>query len=159
MFPEKDVYRCSSGWLIHKGDEIQLGSGSMPDKSFAFIKTASNGMQLIEDGSTREKKLDFRYNNLKATVKDFYIYGVKKMGYYIIARLKVGALRQDMYIENAIEARELKTPAEYATAKRETIAVPNKSKADEIKKLKELLDSGALTQDEFDTEKKKILSQ
>ncbi len=39
------------------------------------------------------------------------------------------------------------------------VAKPVQSVADELKKLKELLDSGALTQSEFDAQKKKLLSQ
>ncbi len=39
------------------------------------------------------------------------------------------------------------------------ILVPQRSKVDELKELKALLDSGALTQEEFDIEKQKILSK
>ena len=35
----------------------------------------------------------------------------------------------------------------------------NESISDKLKKLKELLDMGALTQDEFDTKKKELLKQ
>lgn len=158
-FPQKDVYQCNSGWLLHKGDVIELGKGSMPDKSFAFVKSAQNGVALfLEDNETRERKLGFQYNNAKGLIKDFYVYGNKKIGYYIIARLKVGQLRQDLYIENAIEAGEIKVPEQYAK-KNDEIGSPSQSKADEIKKLKELVDSGALTKDEFDAEKKKILAK
>ena len=39
------------------------------------------------------------------------------------------------------------------------VVVQQRSKVDELKELKALLDSGALTQEEFDIEKQKILSK
>jgi hypothetical protein len=54
-------------------------------------------------------------------------------------------------IQNAIESGEIASNAP------KTVQSPAPSIADEIKKLKELLDSGAITQEEYDSQKKKLL--
>jgi len=63
-----------------------------------------------------------------------------------------GLFRFSLYIEDAILACEV-VPCQTVATK------PPASVADEIKKLKELLDSGALTQAEFDAQKKKLLNE
>jgi len=64
-----------------------------------------------------------------------------------------GPIRYQVFIEDAIAACEVKPCASTENTK------PVASVADEIKKLKELYDSGAITKAEYDTQKKKLLNQ
>jgi hypothetical protein len=64
-------------------------------------------------------------------------------------------------VENAIKTGEIEVPEEFMP-KKETQTIELKqtiSPADELKKFKELLDSGVITQEEFDNQKKKILEK
>jgi predicted Zn-dependent peptidase len=64
-----------------------------------------------------------------------------------------GIFRFSLFIDDAILSCEV-VPCVQTVAKQ-----PVASVADELKKLKELLDSGVLTQAEFDAQKKKLLAQ
>jgi hypothetical protein len=66
-----------------------------------------------------------------------------------------------MDVENAITFGELIVPVEFRP-KKESVVVEVKqqtSVADELKKLKALLDDGTLTQEEYDAQKKKLLEK
>lgn len=159
---KENQFKSSLGWTIKTGDEINLGKGSMPDKRFAFVTEMPNLLTYNQYTDYNNSKLPHTYNGRGAKVADLMVAGNKKSGFYIIAKLKVGQLsRYVMDIENAIEAGEVQLPAEYA--KKDIPAnnntVPASSSADELKKLKDLFDSGALTKEEYDAAKKKILDK
>jgi len=154
-------YTTSIGWVIKDGNEIKLGKGSMPDKTFAFI-TEVPGLFTENPGDHFNHKLQHTYNGKNATIAKLYVAGNKKTGFYITATIKVGQLSRYMVdIENSIESGEIEVPAEYAKGgkKDQPVAAPAASLGDELKKLKDLYDSGALTKDEYETAKKKLLNQ
>lgn len=154
------TYTTSTGWQLKQGEQIQLGRGSMPDKTFAFVIEIPNLLTYNQYSNYNQHKLQHTYNGRSAVIRDFLVSGTKKSGFYIMARIKVGQLsRYGIDIENAIEAAEIKVPEEYAKQKIGDGDGQPFSKADELKKLKELLDSGALTQEEYDAEKKKVLAK
>jgi hypothetical protein len=67
-------------------------------------------------------------------------------------------------IENAIEAKELDVPKEYAIAEKKpeapSVTVKQEiSVADELTKLKKLYDDGVLTKEEYEAQKKKLLDK
>jgi hypothetical protein len=76
----------------------------------------------------------------------------KGFAYYILLS---GFPRYEVDVENAIRFGEIVVPDEFKP-KSET-ATQTLSAADEIKKFKALLDSGAITQEEYDAKKKKLL--
>lgn len=79
-----------------------------------------------------------------------------------MAVVSFGGLNYLADIEMGIESEEIVAINSRTFGKAQTASVttaPASSKADELKKLKELLDSGALTQKEYDAEKKKILDK
>ncbi|HLI93629.1 MAG TPA: SHOCT domain-containing protein, partial [Puia sp.] len=100
------------------------------------------------------------YGGLNLQVKAIKKLGNKKRGfrYYI----KVGGgniVNYQVELEDAIAVGEIvgtnvSVPIQMA-------AIPNNasSPADELKKLKQLLDAGAITQQEYDSTKKKILAK
>lgn len=87
------------------------------------------------------------------------VVGTKKTGFYIAVKIKVGQpSRYIIDIENALEAKEVVIPSEYV--KKEPAKQTNGSNsslADELKKLKDLFDAGAITKEEYDAAKKKLL--
>ena len=85
--------------------------------------------------------------------------GSKKVGYTYYAILKMGeASRYECDVESAIIAGEIVVPDEFKP-KTNTTQTPAVSAADELIKLKKLLDAGAITQEEYDAAKKKLLDK
>lgn len=155
-------YKTSIGWVISEGDEIKLGKGSMPDKTFAFITESPNVLTYNQYTDYNKNKLQHTYNGRNAKIAKLYVAGNKKTGFFITATLKVGQMSRYMLdIENAIEAGEIEVPAEFSTAtKKEQPAGGNPaSLGDELKKLKDLYDAGALSKEEYEAAKKKLLNQ
>lgn len=158
---QEDKYVTSTGWILKEGDEIKLGKGSMPDKTFAFITESPNLLTYNQYSDYNKSKLQHTYNGRNAKIAKLYVGGNKKTGFFITATLKVGQMSRYMLdIENAIEGNEIEVPAEYAKkSQKETSSTPTASLGDELKKLKELYDSGALSKEEYETAKKKLLNQ
>ena len=156
-FIKKNKYKTSAGWVISRGDELKLIKGSMPDKTFAFI---SRNPDIYTTSQYNAPKLPNTFNGRSAQVAQFLVAGSSKSGYYITATLKVGEMwRYVLDIENAIEAGEIEVPAEFAKKTPPVTGTNTVSLADELKKLKELLDNGALTKEEYELAKKKVLDQ
>jgi hypothetical protein len=153
-------YKASNGWTIKRDDEIQLGKGSMPEKTFAFINEMPNLLTYNQNTNYAAIKLPHTYNGRKVKVLEVTINGGKRMGFYIVAKIGIGGIsRYILDIENAIEANEIVVPSEYSKNSNAESSASVSSKADELIKLKSLLNSGAVTQEEYDTEKKKILNR
>lgn len=147
-----DGYKTESGWVIKEGDKIQTGRGTMPNKSFAYIYNAP-GITL----DVSRTPLGATWSSKQATVKKITFSGTKKSGFTPIIVVGMGHLNNYwVEIESAITAGEIIPPAEFQ--KKEVPSTGTASVADELKKLKELLDAGAITQEEYDQQKKKILN-
>ncbi|HTE30693.1 MAG TPA: SHOCT domain-containing protein [Chryseolinea sp.] len=161
---KSDVYITSLGWVLKEGTDVKLGRGSMPDKTFAFITETPSLLTYNQYTDYDKHKLQHSYNGREAKLGQLSVAGSKKMGFFIVVKIKVGQLsRYMMDIENAIEAGELEIPAQYKIAVKApepTVIVKNEvSVADELTKLKKLLDDGVLTKDEYDSQKKKLLEK
>lgn len=154
-------YTTPSGWTVKPGDELKIGKGSMPNKTFSFIYQSPTGFTSETSGDNYSNKRYAGTNMAgKSTkVKSLIAYGNKKTGYTIVARVGFGELvNYWIEIDNAVEGGELIPPSAYAK-KEQSGTSTGGSIADELKKLKELLDSGALTQEEYNAQKKKLLAQ
>jgi hypothetical protein len=157
----ENKYVTSTGWTIKEGDEVKFGKGSMPDKTFAFITESPSVFTANQYTDYNKSKLPHTYNGRSARVAKLYVAGDKKTGFYITATIKVGQMNRYMVdIENSIEAGEIEVPAEYAKKPQKEASAGNAtSLGDELKKLKELFDSGALSKEEYEAAKKKLLNQ
>jgi|KBSMisStandDraft_5_1062788.scaffolds.fasta_scaffold55244_3 hypothetical protein len=155
----KDGYTTVSGWTIKEGDTLHLGKGTMPTQKFAFIYEGPNKPFINPNASNYDKT--YLTNNAKiARVKNFHVYGNKKTGFTVVAVVGVGEMHNYwLEIDHALDVDELIPPAEYATKKNDKQDASKLSKADELKKWKDLLDAGAINQEEYDAQKKKILEQ
>jgi len=177
-------YGTPIGWHIKRGDTLRLGVGSMPDHKYAFIyRSPVNAMKMLAafSGSTTgvHETSDDNYNRVyltsnqakQAIVKEIFIYGTKRGGYTMMARVGVGDMANYwIELDNAIEASEILAPGQYALHQKNNNIQTSASnttiinqaptdKFDKLKKLKDLLDSGAINQSEFDEQKKKLLAE
>lgn len=110
------------------------------------------------DNYSNRRYAGTNFSGKTVKVKSLIAYGRKKTGYTVVAKVGVGEMvNYWIEIENAIEGGELVPPASYA--RKNISSSAGGSVADELKKLKELLDAGAITQDEYDSQKKKLLAQ
>ncbi|MXV52588.1 hypothetical protein GS399_16565 [Pedobacter sp. HMF7647] len=133
----------------------------MPDGDFKFIRT--NSASLMNYTSTSGYQgLANQANALPRSSASTHMKvirlekrGSEKRGfvYYLVLG---GGIRREVDVENAISSGELVVPAEFKTGNK-TATNGSPSPADEIKKYKELLDSGAITQDEYNAKKKQLL--
>ncbi|MBS1532155.1 MAG: SHOCT domain-containing protein [Bacteroidetes bacterium] len=146
-------YHASNGQTYHPGDTIRLGLGSMPNGDFKYIQIN----QLLPGPP------DPRRSGALAARKDMSDNGyvIKKItnveqmtgGKKVSITIKTGGLPTcDIWIEDAIAACEVQPCA----SQKGGAAV---SVADELIKLKKLLDEGAITRAEYDAQKKKLLGE
>lgn len=150
----QNEYKASNGKTYHVGDTIKVALGSMPDGSFKYVLASQPAFfPPRRNGNDLNARKDFA--NTNTIIKKIKTGSrLTDNGNKIILVVKGnGLINFDVWIEEAIAACEVTpcaTPANVAT-------VPAASVADELLKLKKLLDAGALTQDEFNVQKKKLL--
>ena len=161
-------YVTNVGFTIKAGDELTLGKGTLPNKFFAFIYQSPMGYfsETTFDGSNR-KSLTSGFAGKKVKVKRLQSYGTKRTGYNVVAIVGAGDIvNYWIELDQAIEAGEIIVPEPYASKldinkKNAPVVIQQNtaSIADEIKKLKELYDSGVLTKEEYESGKKKLLEK
>jgi hypothetical protein len=158
-----DTLFTSTGYNIIKGGQIKVGTGATPDGDFKYIRinqasifryssTTGNNSGANSANAFPRNRSGYKYEVLSVNER-----GNKKNGYVYYIRIGNGPLRYEIDVENAIKAGELEVPDEYKLSKD---PVGSKvSIADELLKLKNLKDAGVLTEEEFEAQKKKLLSQ
>ncbi len=151
-------YQAANGKTYKVGDTVKVALGSMPDGNFKYIQASP----LIPTPPSRNN------NNSLSARKDFanaitVIRKIKKTANLsgaekTVFNVKVrGPITYDIWIEEAIAACEVTPCAD--NSKVAPVNTGQGSVADELLKLKKLLDAGALTQAEFDAQKKRLLAQ
>ncbi|HEY9003723.1 MAG TPA: SHOCT domain-containing protein [Mucilaginibacter sp.] len=146
-------YKASNGIIYHPGDTIKVGLGSMPDGNFKYIQI--NQLLPGPPDPRRSNSMTARKDMSGSGYVIKKIQNVKQMagGEKTVITIRTGGLPTcDIWIEEAIAACEV-TPCNNQKS------APASSVADEILKLKKLLDAGAITQAEYDAQKKKLLAQ
>lgn len=162
---EKDTLTTSTGFKVYEGLEIKIGTGSMNDGDFKFIRT--NASSLFRYYSTTgyqglaNQANSFRRDNsgLVYKVKSIMPRGSKKNGYVYYAKIGRGLINYELDLENAIKTGEIIVPEEFMPKSKSTIVAQTESKYDKLKKVKDLKDSGVLTEEEFQKEKEKIMAE
>ncbi|MEO6850201.1 MAG: SHOCT domain-containing protein [Mucilaginibacter sp.] len=149
-------YKASNGKTYHPDDTVKVGLGSMQDGSFKYVlinqllpgppdPRRSNGMSAHKDMSGS----GFVIKKIRNSKQ--FASGQEK----VVFTVRTGGLPTcDIWIEEAIASCEVTPCADSKSNKPATIGV-----ADELLKLKKLLDSGAITQAEYDAQKKKLLAE
>lgn len=150
----QNEYKASNGKTYHVGDTVKIALGSMTDGSFKYVQASQPAfLPPRRNGNDLNARKDFA--NTNAVIKKIKTGSrLTDNGNKIILVVKGnGLINFDVWIEEAIATCEV-TPCTTAT---NTAQMPGVGVADELLKLKKLLDAGALTQEEFNTQKKKLL--
>jgi hypothetical protein len=165
---QKNGYVTNCGFTVKAGDELILGKGTLPNKFFAFIYQSPVGYftETSLDASNR-KSLISTFAGKKVKVKRLQSYGTRRTGFNVVAVVGAGDIvNYWIELDQAIEAGEIVVPEPYASKldinkKNAPVVIQQNtvSVADEIKKLKDLYDSGVLTKEEYEKEKKKLLAK
>jgi hypothetical protein len=152
-----DTLITTSGYKAIVKDDLKLGVGTLPNGNFKYIQTSSAswvtaGGSQITVGKAWSGHL-FRIKKIRKQGSD-------KRGYTYWLVLGGGNIvNYECDIENAIASGEVVVPDEFKPKMSSTIVISNISVSDELVKLKKLLDDGILTKEEYDTQKKKLLSK
>jgi len=161
---KKDVALVlSNDSIIQPGSNIKCGRGTLPNGNFKYIHTSATSWVAMMGAANGDYdrsivSIGRQYGGLFLSVKSVKKEGNKKRGYKYILKVGGGSIvNYDCEIADAIATGEIieRVPAQTTTAS----TAPTSSSADELKKLKDLYDSGALTKDEYDSAKKKVLAK
>lgn len=148
-------YTASNGVTYHLKDTVHLGRGSAPNGTFLYLQMGGWGAVLNYDANAGPNQLNIGrgYANTAVIIKkinETKIKGVTK-GYFTVGGGNI--TNYLLYIEDAIQTCEV-VPCT-ANGNQPVVA----DKFDQLKKLKALLDNGAITRAEYDEQKKKLLDQ
>jgi hypothetical protein len=157
---ENDTLFLQNGLKYYSGMRVKMGKGSMPDGDFKYIRR--NASSVFQYNSTtghqglanQANALPRRCAGYEYKIVKIEKRGGKKIGYQYYPIMNSGTLRFEIDLQNAIDAGELVVPEGF---KKSSSAAAPGSLADELKKLKELMDAGAISQEEYDAAKKKLL--
>jgi hypothetical protein len=141
-------YKASNGITYHIGDTVHLGRGTKPDGSFLYLEDHG-----IIPNPRSVRNLPKEFANVGAIIKSMRKMSVNGVAKYMFSVNPGGPMRYTVLIDDAIDVCEVK-PCKTADSPKQTGSV-----ADEIKKLKDLFDLGAITKAEYDAQKKKLLNQ
>lgn len=154
-------YQFANGWTLRVGDTIHFGKGTLPNHAFTFIYEAP--LSILGTEGTGNDQLN-GLNSLKAgeankgIIKRFDMEGTTKGGFTGIAVVGIGfTTRYYVELEDALDGGEIIAPAQYRNNPQAEGENKEISLSDKLKKWKDLLDSGAITQDEYNVQKKKLL--
>lgn len=170
---ENDTVFTSIGYKIYKGQMLHLASGTSEAGYFRFIKfhssMARNDSYILQNSTIVVNKL----KGFKNAEQDNS--NIRVLGTVTFKDGKQAEIDILMNFEKAIEsfegqAAELTVPEEFINKHVETVTeeikkqiTPGEIKkilvADEIKKLFDLFKQGALTKDEYEAQKKKLLER
>jgi hypothetical protein len=139
--PMPEGYTSKLGTAVHKGDSIYFTLGQREDGSFKYAEIGPNLM------SPKGMSLPKFWANHIGVVKE-----VRGFGSTRIVVFKAGVYNAQLDFDAAEAAGEILTRN---NAKKATPT--GGGVADELLKLKSLLDAGAITQNEFEAQKAKLL--
>lgn len=165
-----DTLFLAKGGFLVEGQNIKLGKGSKDNGDFRHIEvsstsmmrqvnTTNNGFSSSRVNTQEANALSNEYNNLEGKIIRFDKRGTKKTGFKYMPILGIGLpQRYQVDIDNAIQAGEVLVDG-YKLEKKEYTQTSDFSIADELKKLKDLMDQGILTEEEFNLQKEKLLNK
>ncbi|QKJ29892.1 SHOCT domain-containing protein [Mucilaginibacter mali] len=150
-------YKATNGVTYHINDTVHLGKGSNSNGSFMFVQDRGLGFTLPgPPGRTAGGRgLPKDLANGGVIIRSIKKTTENNLEKYVFMVYAGGPLRFTLFIDDAISVCEV-TPCKQSSA---GSPVPVASVADEIKKLKQLMDSGAITKEEYESRKKKLLDQ
>lgn len=142
-----EEYKASNDITYKEGDSITLGRGSGLQGTFVYLKMSGwMAGSAIQIGSA--------YSGLNVIIKKIKVAKFKgaEKAFFIVGGGNI--TNYSLEIEEAIATCEIKECKEQQA----TMVGSKPDKYDKLKKLKELLSNGTLNQEEFESEKKKLLN-
>nr|WP_236852946.1 hypothetical protein [Chryseobacterium sp. MEBOG07] len=138
---ENDTLTTSTGFKVYEGLDLKIGTGSMNDGDFKFIRT--NASSLFNYSSTTgyqglaNQANSFKRSNSGLTfkVKKIMPRGSKKNGFVYYCKIGSGLVNYEIDLENAIRSGELIIPDEFLP-KEKSQHLNSETKYDKLKKLK-----------------------
>ena len=138
----QDYYETKSGHVFKVGDTLRLGQPVTISSSF-FLPTKGFWETLF--GEKNESIQNMNFVNKKAVITRVDLNGEAKLHFKLFGK------KLNILIDDGISLGEI--------AITDTNLKNSLDKYDLIKKLQSLLNSGAITQEEFQSEKTKVLSR
>ena len=149
---EKDTLYTSSGFKIYEGQTLHFGKGTRPDGKFRYINIKSiNTSSQLADNSIVVKKLK---NFGISALGNGYIEIIGKINYSDGSK---GYIDIHMAFDWAIE-NDLSKPSELIVPE-EFRGKPIASVTSELERLYKLYQDGAITKEEYEAQKKRLLNQ
>lgn len=146
---QKEEYKASNGRIYHVGDTITLSKGSGMNGVFTSFQVAGLARSTVPEQNYMPASM-VGIKLIIKKIKNWPVAGQDR--FYFVTQGHSAISNGWLFIEQAIGSCEI-TDCNKPENKKEA----KQDKFEQLKKLKELLDSGAITQEEFDKEKKKIL--
>ena len=160
-----DTLYTASGFKVYVGQQLKIGVGSTPDGDFKYIRRSATSLfnyysttgynALANSANALPRSLSgHQYEVLRIDKR-----GNKKNGFVYYPILK--QIRYEIDMDNAISFGEIVVPDEFKPKPKSTVIEVKQSLsvADEIAKLKKLRDDSVITNEEFESQKKKLLGE
>ena len=157
-----------NGGSITVGEDLTLGKGTKDNGYFRYIEVNSQSMMRAYNtngtnwGVQDANSMSSQYNDLKGKVIKIQERGNRRTGKKWYAVIGVGDVRRyQVDIENALISGEILVEGSTLGKKELEPKTENQmvSKADELLKIKTLLEDGLITEEEFNQMKSEILSK
>lgn len=162
LFSQKlKEFKASNNITYHIGDTITLGKGSANNGDFNFLQMGGMFNSLAAIGGDADdigSSIGRNYSGLNLILKKIKSYKFKGATKIIFVVGGGNITNYNLMIEEAIESCEIKDCIE-KVQKVEVINTASNDKYDKLKKLKQLYDEGVLNENEYNTEKAKILKK
>lgn len=158
-----DTLIFKPGLFFIKGEKIKMGPGAMPDGDFKYVRRSATSLFQYSSNigyqglANSANSLPRTSSGLEYKIVRIDKRGSKKNGFVYYPIINVGAIRFEIDVENAIKVGEIVVPDAFKPTQnqiQQQASIP-----DQLKKLKDLYDSGGLTKEEYDSAKKKLLDK
>jgi len=159
---ELDTLVTSTGFKVYPGQDLRLGVGTMPNGSFKYINTERNNWASFLSRRPNNIHVGSKWSGQYFTVKKIQRYCTSKKEYnYLLILGGDNIINYECDLEMAIKCGEIVVPEQYQPKSMQSVVTfqNNVSVDDELKKLKKLYESGALTKTQYKRQKNKLLNQ
>lgn len=153
-------YTATNGVTYHIGDTVRLGAGSGPSGTFMYLQMGGWAAALSYDVNKGPDQFNIgrEYANTAVVVKKIKTNKIKGIVKYYFTVGGGNITNYDLVIDDAIQACEV-VPCNKNQQTTTIVQQQPEDNLDKLKKLKALLDGGAITQDEYAAQKKKLLGE
>jgi hypothetical protein len=150
-------YTAANGLTYHVGDTVKLAQGSATDGSFRYVQYGGWEVFFQSGHSSDAHNVERTFAGYGAVIKKIHTFKAHGIVKAVFA-VDIGAGSNfDLWIDQAITSCEV---VNCAPAGNQLVGRGHdEDNLDKLKKLKALLDSGAITQEEYNAQKKKLLNQ